>query len=214
MTIHIAKERFCDKRFAFAGVRIKPGEYAAAKGDALLMTVLGSCVAVCLTDSGAGVIGMNHFLLPIQSHWTSPPVHDKNPSHDTGPVGPNARYGAHAIELLINACLNLGAKKKRLQASVFGGASVLNNVSNIGVSNIDFALQYLAKERITVIRTEVGGRLPQRVLFSGPSGVIEVSYLNALRRVVGADNKAIAEARVDLQVSQCAHSIEMFAGRP
>ena len=213
MTIHIAKERFSDKRFAFEGIRIKPGEYAAAKGDALFMTVLGSCVAVCLADSRAGVIGMNHFLLPIQAQSNPALEKDQNPTPDTGPVGPNARYGAHAIELLINACLNLGAQKKRLQASVFGGASVLNTVSNIGVGNIDFAMRYLAKERITVVRTEVGGHLPQKVLLSSAGALTEVSYLNALRRVVGADSKAIAEARIDLQLSQRTQSVEMFAGR-
>ena len=203
MTIHIAKESFRDRRFAFAGIRIKPGEYAAATGDALLMTVLGSCVAVCLTDKRAGVIGMNHFLLPIQAHLSA--------SDALGPVGPNARYGAHAIELLINACLGLGAQKKHLQASVFGGASVLSSVSDIGAGNIDFALRYLAHERIAVIRTEVGGRLPQKILFSGPSALIEVSYLNALKRVVGADSKAIAEASADIQVLQRAQQVEIFA---
>ena len=223
MTIHVAKERFRDKRFAFDGIRIKPGEYAAATGEALLMTVLGSCVAVCLTDSHAGVIGMNHFLLPIQAGISlgSGTKQDTKlintqgtglpRGQDSGLVSPNARYGAHAIELLINACLNLGAQKKYLQASVFGGASVLNTVSDIGASNIDFALRYLSQERIGVIRTEVGGRLPQKVLLSGPGALFEVSYLNALRRVVGADCKAIAAASADLQVSQRTQRIEVFA---
>ena len=201
MTIHVATETFRDKRFTFTGIRIKPGEYAAATGNALLMTVLGSCVAVCLTDKHARVMGMNHFVLPNQAHL--------NPSLDLGPVGQNARYGAHAIELLINACLGLGAQKKHLQASVFGGASVLSSVSNIGASNIDFALRYLANERIAVIRTEVGGRLPRKVLFSGPTGLIEISYLNALRKIVGADSNAIAQASAVIQILQRA---EMFAG--
>jgi chemotaxis protein CheD len=53
----------------------------------MLTTVLGSCVAACLTRSGRGVGGMNHFLLP-----------------DGAGAGTDAgrRYGAYAMELLIN----------------------------------------------------------------------------------------------------------------
>ena len=202
MSIHIAREKYCDKRFSFEGIRVKPGEYAVASGESLLMTVLGSCVAVCLSDKNAQVIGMNHFLLPIQPHLCP------------GPVGQNARYGAHAMELLINACLGLGAQRKNLQASVFGGARVLSVTSAIGASNVDFALRYLAMERIPVKRTDVGGRLARKVLFTGPSAQIEVSSLNALQRVVGvvgADAKAIVAARDDIDTAQRRAPTELFA---
>ena len=36
---------------------------ASNERDVIFTTVLGSCVAVCLYDSGACVGGMNHFLL-------------------------------------------------------------------------------------------------------------------------------------------------------
>ena len=199
MSIHIARDTFKDKNFAFEGIRVKPGEYAVASGEALLMTVLGSCVAVCLRDQRAQVIGMNHFLLPIQPHLCP------------GPVGQNARYGAHAMELLINACLDLGAQKKHLRACVFGGARVLSATSAIGASNIDFALRYLALERIAVTRTDVGGRLARKVLFTGPGADIEVSHLNTLQRVIGADSKAITMASDDINTAHRSIRAELFS---
>ena len=38
--------------------------YVSRHADAMLSTVLGSCISVCLTDGDARIGGMNHFLLP------------------------------------------------------------------------------------------------------------------------------------------------------
>lgn len=46
-------------------VHIIQGEYKVLNDpNAVLSTILGSCVAACLRDPVAGVGGMNHFLLP------------------------------------------------------------------------------------------------------------------------------------------------------
>ena len=75
-------------------VHVGQGEHVVT-GDAsvMLTTVLGSCVAMCLRDPVIGIGGMNHFLLP----------------EGVG-TGANAarRYGAYAMEVLINDCLKMG----------------------------------------------------------------------------------------------------------
>ena len=38
--------------------------------NAVLTTILGSCVAACLRDPVAGIGGMNHFLLPVTGNNT------------------------------------------------------------------------------------------------------------------------------------------------
>ncbi len=46
-------------------VHIIQGEWKVLNDpNAVLTTILGSCVAACLRDPVAGVGGMNHFLLP------------------------------------------------------------------------------------------------------------------------------------------------------
>ena len=67
-------------------IKILPAEFFVTDRPVGLMTVLGSCVAACLRDPLLGLGGINHFMLP-----------DGDDSD-----GMPARYGLHAMELLIN----------------------------------------------------------------------------------------------------------------
>lgn len=73
------------------------GEVAASREPAVLETLLGSCVAVCLYDPVLRAGGMNHILLPRCR------LGDKNP-----------RCGIHAMELLINELMKIGADRRIL----------------------------------------------------------------------------------------------------
>jgi chemotaxis protein CheD len=61
--VHLAPNSYYDRHFEKEAVKILPGEYYVTKGDKLIVTVLGSCVAVCLRDKVSGVGGMNHFFV-------------------------------------------------------------------------------------------------------------------------------------------------------
>ena len=101
-------------------VNIVQGEHFVTDDQGVtLTTVLGSCVAACLFDPKRGVGGMNHFLLA-----------------DSGAGGEAAmRYGAYAMEVLINDLMKHGAARERLQAKVFGGAKMMTGLSDIGGGN-------------------------------------------------------------------------------
>ncbi|MDU3295496.1 MAG: chemoreceptor glutamine deamidase CheD, partial [Pseudomonas aeruginosa] len=88
--------RYYDPYFACDAVKLLPGEYFASGEDLVIVTVLGSCVSVCLRDPLNGIAGMNHFMLPERGLGGDP-------------ASPSARYGSHAMELLINRMLALGA---------------------------------------------------------------------------------------------------------
>ena len=45
-------------------INISIGDYYASKEPAIIYTLLGSCVAVCLYDRKNRIGGMNHILLP------------------------------------------------------------------------------------------------------------------------------------------------------
>jgi chemotaxis protein CheD len=128
------------------------GEVFASRTPAIVRTVLGSCISVCLYDPVAKVGGMNHFMLP----------------HHGDDIIFSARYGVHSMELLINDCMKAGADRYRMQAKVFGGGHVLWTAEmddSVPNSNIRFALKFLSDERITITSQDVGGNVAREVLF-------------------------------------------------
>lgn len=120
--------------------------------DVVLSTILGSCVAACLRDPHAGVGGMNHFLLPG----------DEN--------NEGLRYGVNAMELLINGLLRRGAQRERLEAKLFGGARLIDGLTDVGEQNAAFAERFLADEGIRRAGGSLGGSRARRVEFWPASG--------------------------------------------
>lgn len=137
-----------------ARIPIVQGEHAVgATADTLISTVLGSCIAACLRDGEARIGGMNHFLLG------EPTVGQKLSEQEM------ARYGIHAMEVLINALMSRGADRSRLRAQIYGGANVVARLGEIGQRNIEFTRRFLSTEKIPVTFEDVGGRFARRVEF-------------------------------------------------
>lgn len=134
---------------------------ASAASDEMFTTILGSCVCTCLCDPVAAVGGMNHFLLPNAGFENSRQL----------------RYGLHAMELLINALLKLGASRPRLEAKLFGGAMMSSRLGAIGKANADFALRYLAAEGITCTGQSLGGTCARRIRFWPTTGRAQQMFL-------------------------------------
>ncbi len=154
---------FYEAHFQSDAVKILPGEYFVFDEDLLIMTTLGSCIAVCLWDRQAHVGGMNHFMLP-----------------DNGGTGADSgRYGSFAMELLINELLKMGASRLTLEAKVFGGGAVLSGMNslNVGERNTQFVMDYLKTERIPVVSKDVLDIYPRKVCFFPHSGKAMVKRL-------------------------------------
>ena len=111
-------------------VHVGQGEhFITSDPNVVLSTILGSCVAMCLRDPLAGVGGMNHFLLPEGA----------GAGTDAG-----RRYGAYAMELLINDLLKAGGRRERLEAKLFGGGRMFDSLRDVGRANADFAERALS----------------------------------------------------------------------
>jgi chemotaxis protein CheD len=158
---------YFDSALRTHAIRLLPAEYRASDSPLALVTLLGSCVAACLYDPGLSLGGMNHFMLP----------------GGAGNDATSARYGAHAMELLINDLLKRGARRQRLQAKVFGGGNVLSGFHNdpIGTRNAAFVVEYLAAERIPVLAQDLGDVHPRKVCFFVQTGRTLVRRLPATR---------------------------------
>jgi chemotaxis protein CheD len=163
-----SRELYYDSYFGLHAAKIGPGELYASKRNILIVTVLGSCVSVCLRDPVARIGGMNHFMLPDRA---------ENSSLLSEP----ARYGAHAMEMLINNLLSMGAQRGRLEAKVFGAGRVLPGMTDVGARNAQFALEYLERERIAVKARDVGGEQARKVYLFIETGRVLVKEITQLR---------------------------------
>jgi len=137
-------------------IHIVQGQYHVTNDPVVVLTTtLGSCLAACVRDPLAGVGGMNHFLLP----------------EGEGAGGPDAfRYGAYAMELLLNGLFAQGARRERLSAKLFGGARLADRFYDIGGQNVAFARRFLRREGISLDGGSVRGPHARRIQYWPVSG--------------------------------------------
>jgi chemotaxis protein CheD len=139
-------------------VYLHPGELIATREPAAVKTILGSCIAVCLWDGERAIGGMNHFVMPRGAQSAVPP----------------GRFGLYAIPALIDAMIEQGARMERMQAKLFGGASMLASgaprANHIGAQNLAIASELLKRAGIPVVGRDVGGPRGRKIVFHTDDG--------------------------------------------
>ena len=190
--------RYFDRHFDREVVKILPGEYYGTTEDTVIVTVLGSCVAVCLRDPLKKIGGMNHFLLPSDG------------SSSITSVSESARYGVYAMELLINQMLKLGADRRRLEAKIFGGGNVLKGFTgfNVGERNVEFTMDYLNAEHIPVLASDLLDIYPRKVYFSPDTGIVNVRKIKSLHNSTIIDRES--EYKMRIRGTSQSGEIELF----
>lgn len=153
-----------------ATINVNQGEcHISCKDAVTLSTVLGSCIAACVRDRIACVGGMNHFLLAQQSGASKERF------------GASARYGAFAMEELINKVLTQGTGiKKNLEIKVFGGGNINAALNDVGAENSDFIRQFLRREGYPIFGEDLGGGFARRVLFKPVTGRAFIKRLDSM----------------------------------
>ena len=171
-------------------VSIHIGELYASKKPVVIHTLLGSCVAVCLFDPIRRIGGMNHILLPGNS--------------DAKPFSNPIRYGINAMELLINAIMNLGGNRKWLVAKAFGGGHILSGFSEEngpGRKNIRFVFEFLEVEGINLISQNFGGYDSRRIYFHTDTGDVFLKRIPTvqLARIAAEEQKRLRQIEKELK---------------
>lgn len=163
-----------------------------------LSTVLGSCVAACIRDVVAGIGGMNHFLL----------AEPKGSASDR--FGASARYGAFAMEQLINRVLSRGTgRKSNLEIKVFGGGIISGAMQDVGAKNLDFVHDFLANEGYRAANEDVGGTFARRLLYKPVSGRAAVRRLDSVVGKSIAEEEMLAARRRET-IAPAYREIELF----
>jgi chemotaxis protein CheD len=136
--------------------------------DLTFSTILGSCVSACVRDTEALVGGMNHFLLAEPS------------GNAKDRYGASARYGAFAMEQLINKVLSRGSgRKANLEIKIFGGGLINSALTDVGAKNVEFVHEFLSNEGYRIAGEDTGGSYARRVMFRPYSGRAFVKRLDS-----------------------------------
>src|SRR5690348_17147276 len=93
------KESTLKKIFVLGGTQV------VTEVPSKLVTILGSCVSVCLWDEKLKIGGMNHYLLP-----------------ETVNDAKSLNGGIGSTQILIQTMIRKGASVNNMKARIFGGA--------------------------------------------------------------------------------------------
>src|SRR5690554_6760223 len=169
----------------------------SGKQGTTFSTVLGSCISACIRDRVAGVGGMNHFLLATQS----------GSSRDR--FGQSSRYGAFAMEQLINMILSRGTGcKSNLEFKIFGGGNIHPGMNDVGQKNIEFVREFLHEENYVISSEDMGGNFARRLMFQPTTGRALVKRLDSRDSAhLVRDELAIAKRQI---IKPAAAEIELF----
>jgi len=147
-------------------VKIHIGEIYTSSEPAVIETILGSCVSVCLFDPRKQTGGMNHILLPGKAEL------DK--------FDDATRYGINAMEVLINSMMKLGSRRRDILAKIFGGAHIIRSIAKHmapGQKNIRFVEEFLDLEEIPIVSRNTGGYNGRKIYFYTHTGDVFLKTL-------------------------------------
>jgi chemotaxis protein CheD len=95
-------------------------------------------------------------------------------------VGMATRYGNYAMEHLINTILSNGGKRKNLEVKVFGGGKIIPALTDVGMKNIDFVLDYINQEGLKLLSQDLGDIYPRKVIYYPKTGRVIMKKIQDL----------------------------------
>lgn len=151
------------------GVRtfVYPGGIHVCAPPATLITIVGSCVAVCVRAPSGAAGGLVHFLMP------------RGPGHAPTRMG----YANHAIPELLARVAELAVGEGPLEVQLAGGALVRGAAHGrrrrLGEENVAAARRLLAAYDVKLVSEAVGGCFGRRVAYDVGQGAMSVEELGA-----------------------------------
>ena len=147
-----------------------PNDFYIATEPAILETLVGSCVAVCVYNYKYGIAAMNHFLR----------------DRPVGDCGTNiGEFGSTSTRHIISKLLAIDNATTHYRAMVYGGAAVVKTTgpgSDVGRKNVEAALEVLAEARIRVAEKQVLGTRGRRVTFDTTDGTVKCRFAGDISR--------------------------------
>ncbi len=150
------------------GYFLKPGYVFYATESTMILTVLGSSVAVTLYDPYRSTGGMNHFIHPQVDETTAP----------------TALYAQPATIQLIRMFKNSGSSISQLQAHIIGGATPRGSDrarNSISEQNVEIAENMLKHYNIEIAGMDIGGHWGRKIVFNSGTGEVIIAKVSKIR---------------------------------
>jgi chemotaxis protein CheD len=172
-------------------VGIGDARVSSNREDLLVTHALGSCIAVAIHDSCAGVAGLLHILLPDSKSAPERALTHPCVFADTG------------IPALFHAAYALGAQKSRVTVRLVGGAQILDpqGVFNIGKQNYLACRRILWAAGVLISGEEVGGTISRNVRLAVGDGRLEWNSAGGPGRELAVRSRLAPAAARDPEAS-------------
>ncbi|HEY6010651.1 MAG TPA: chemotaxis protein CheD [Nitrospirota bacterium] len=154
-------------------VYLKPGEIHIAEHPTLIITVLGSCLAVTMFSRRTGHGAMCHGLLPKC----------KGERSCCGGCLEKFRFVDCSIEQMVKMFDKLKIKRRDIEVKVFGGSDMFSReikipgLVSIGRQNVQTAELVLQREGLAIAKMDVGGLQGRKILFYTDTGDVLLKRL-------------------------------------
>lgn len=146
---------------------LMPGDVALGQAGEHLKTLLGSCVAVILTDPRRTVAAMCHIV-----HVGEPNAANRF----------NTAYGVCALDHMFERLNQAGVTPRLCEAYVYGGGNMFPNLfqkQHVGGNNVTWVLHQLQQHHIRVVNQCLGGNGYRKVSWTvGPTEPVVEVVLN------------------------------------
>ncbi len=165
-------------------IYLKAGEINfSAQSAGVIITVLGSCLAVTMFNRRLGLGAICHGFLP----------ECQKKKQCGGDCPEPGKYVDCAIQLMTKRFKQQGVAVHEIETKVFGGADTLGERPGerggmfIGKRNTAMALQTLEKEGLSILSLDVGGATGRKIFFNTHTGEVLLKRLQP--RVILADTE-------------------------
>lgn len=153
-------------------VHLSPGELLFTREPRIVVTVLGSCVAVTMFDRQSGHAGICHAMLAC-SRSEEPCLAD-DPRR--------FRYVSVALSAMVVAYRRAGLDLRNVEVKLFGGGDVIRRsvscaTRSIGSENVEAARAFFSRHGIAVAAENTGGRIGRKILFNTTNGEVLHKHL-------------------------------------
>jgi len=188
----ITPDVYYDPYFEQQAVKVLPGEFFVTGKDMMIVSVVGSCVCVCIRDRLKESGGMCHFIVPDRFLDTAESSIDA------------IHYAGHAMEMLTNQLIKMGSQRRDLVAKVFGASNWMKtaDAQQLCEMNANFVMHYLQQEQIEVATQDLLQPYPSKLYFFPRTGKVLVKRLHKLNNTTLLDRESdYLDRLVDMDLS-------------
>lgn len=155
-------------------VHLSPGKLIVTRESKIVVTVLGSCVAVTMFDRLSGLAAICHAML-AEPHAAAERMHGGDPMR--------FRYMTEALPAMLDAYRRAAILPQTIEVKIFGGGNVIGESHAkdpqwIGGANLTIARRLLEDAGLTVVAENTGGRRGSKILFNTATGTVLHKHLH------------------------------------